>query len=125
MHRVAEKLDLSDQQKSEIRDVFKAHRAELQSEMEKIRAARKEQLAAIHGETFDEGAIRAAAAKVAGSEADLAVARGRIASEVRAILTPEQRVKAKELFSDAEAFRGEIFNRIHRRIGEGPFGGDS
>jgi len=125
LHRVAEKLDLSDEQKSGIHDVFKAHRTEMREVMDKVRAARQEQMAAIHGDTFDESAIRAAAAKVAAGEADMAVMRGKIASEIREILTPEQRVKAKELLKDAEAFRSEMFNRFHQRLGEGPFGGDS
>lgn len=126
LHQVAQKLDLTDEQRSGIREIFKSHRTELRDAMEKIRAAREEQNDAIHADAFDEGNIRAAAAKLAAAEADLAVARGRVASEVQALLTPEQRTKAKELLSQAQSFRRGMFERFHARSGAGgPFGGDS
>jgi Spy/CpxP family protein refolding chaperone len=126
MHKVAAKLDLTDEQKSGIREVFKSHRTELRDAMEKVRAARDEQNNAIHGDSFDEAAIRSAAAKLAASEADFAVLRGRVATEVQALLTPEQKIKAKELFSEARSFRKGMFERFHgKRGGEDSSAGDS
>ncbi len=124
LHRIADKLDLSESQRTDIREVFQAHRAEIKAEVEKLRTARQEQTAAIHADAFDEDAIRAASAKVAAAQADLAVARAKIASEVREILTPEQRVKAKAMMAKARAFAEERFQRFRGRTGEGPFGGD-
>lgn len=125
MHRIADKLGLTDAQRNEIQGILKAHKEELKGEMEKVRASRQDQFSAIHSETFDEGVIRAAAGKAAEAEADLAVTRGKIASEVREVLTPDQRAKAAEVLKDAQAFGNEMFHRFHQRLEEGPFGGDS
>lgn len=121
MDRIADKLDLTADQKSQIADLMKAHRDEIKANVAKIRAARQEEFAAIHADTFDESAIRAAAAKVGEAEADMAVSRGKIASEVRLVLTSEQRDKAKELLKDAQAFGNDLHNRFHERLNGGPF----
>jgi Spy/CpxP family protein refolding chaperone len=114
--RIADKLDLTEGQKAEIREVFKTHRDELKGEIETMRAARQAQLEAIHADTFDEATIRGAAAKVGEAEAELAVMRGKIASEVRTLLTPDQRVKAKAMLKDAQASGREIFGHFRHRL---------
>jgi Spy/CpxP family protein refolding chaperone len=120
MDRIADKLDLTADQKSQITDLMKSHRDEIKANMDKIRAARQAELAAIHADTFDESAIRAAAAKVAEAEADMAVSRGKIAAEVRQVLTSEQREKAKELLKDAQAAGNGLHYRFHDHLSNGP-----
>src|SRR5579872_1126528 len=73
VQRIARKLDLSPQQIQEIRAVFAAHKAELGAELAAVRTAREHQFDAIHAASFDEAAIRSAAAEVGQAEAALAV----------------------------------------------------
>jgi protein CpxP len=68
--------------------------------------------------TIDEAAIRAQAAKVASLEADLAVQRAHVAHEIRAVLTPGQLQKLKDMQTDADARIDGFLHRIANRIAE-------
>ena len=92
-----ERLDLTDAQREQVRAVVQAHDQELKALNDRSFAARKALELAVMADTFDEGAIRARSADMAAVEADLAVTRARIRSEVFQMLTPEQRAKAREL----------------------------
>ena len=61
-------------------------------------------------------AIRAQAAKVASLEADLAVERAHVAHDIRAVLTPEQLQKFKDMQIDADARFDGLLQRIANRI---------
>ena len=58
--------------------------------------------------TFDESAIRARAADVAAVDVDVAVAQGRIYSEVFQILTADQQTKLKKLQADMKERRAKM-----------------
>ena len=73
---------------------------------------------AIRAESFDESAIRSQAAKVAGLEADLAVQRAHVAHDIRAVLTPEQLQKLKELQVNADVRVDRALARVAKRIAE-------
>ena len=65
---------------------------------------------AVNNETFNEGAIRALAADLANVEADMAVARGRVYSQVFLILTSDQQAQLKQMqtrMAEREASRGD------------------
>ena len=68
-------------------------------------------------DVFDESTVRTAAGRVGAVEADLAVARARMANEVQQVLTPEQLAEARALHDRmrerADEWRG------HRRWGRG------
>ena len=92
--RWAEKLALlgvTEQQRDHIRGIVREHRPGLEPLVKQYVAERRALRDAIHGETVDEKAIRAQASKVAKAGADLALARAKVAHEVRAVLTPEDR----------------------------------
>jgi len=90
LDRMTEQLDLSDQQRQDLDAVFAAHRKAMRSTHEAMSAARETLDSQIHAETFDERAIRKAAAVMAVLEADQAVGRAKLFQEIRGILTPEQ-----------------------------------
>ena len=81
--------------------IFERHRDTVRAEREALRAGRRAQFEAVHGASFDEERIRAAVATTARAQADLVVTRARIAGDVRAMLTPEQRTELDEMIAEA------------------------
>ena len=92
-----ERLGVSDAQREQVKAITESHDGEVKALNDRAFAAHQAVQLAVMADVFDEGAIRAKSADLAAVEADLAVSRGRIRSEVFQILTPEQRAKAKEL----------------------------
>jgi periplasmic protein CpxP/Spy len=93
LRRIAEKLNLTDSQKSQIKAVWAGEKDTLKSLSGRLRDARKNLRAAIHANDANEADVRAASAKVAGVEADLAVERMKLYGKIAPILTDEQRRK--------------------------------
>jgi len=116
--RIAERLDLTPQQIQDIRGIFTAHKTELDGELDQVQQARSRLFDAIHADIFDEAAIRSASTAVGQAETQLAVTRGRIVSEVRATLTPEQQERAKDMLADARAFGHGLMDRLRSRLAD-------
>jgi periplasmic protein CpxP/Spy len=96
-------LDLSDEQRQEVRRIMELHKAERQAIGERLREARRAQSEAVMAVPVDESAVRARSADLAKVESDAAVLRARMHSEVYNVLTPEQQEKAKALRAEREA----------------------
>jgi Spy/CpxP family protein refolding chaperone len=92
-----ERLGLSDAQREQVRTIVQSHDDELKALNDRAFAAHQALEASVIADVVDEGAIRARSADVAAVEADLAVTRARIRSEVLPVLTPQQRALASEL----------------------------
>jgi Spy/CpxP family protein refolding chaperone len=97
-----QQLDLSAQQREQIRTILRDHRDEARALRERMEADRHELQAAIQSEPVNERLIREQAARVAAVEADLAVMRASVGAEVKAVLTVEQRQGAAVIRSRAE-----------------------
>lgn len=95
-------LDLSDAQKTQVRDIMQRHRQQLQPTMQRLEQAMQAQRAAINQVPVNETAVRQAAASVASVQADLAVEQARLHADVWNILTPDQQEKAKQLEQQAQ-----------------------
>jgi protein CpxP len=95
--KMAKELQLTDQQKQQIKEIFARNKPQAEPLMKQMHTERRALRSLIQADAIDEAAIRAQSAKIAAVEADLAVQHARVAKEVRAILTPEQIVKEKEL----------------------------
>jgi len=95
-------LDLTDAQREQVRAAVESHRDEQKAIGDRMQAARKALHEAIAADTFNEDAIRAAAAQIGAVEADAAVLQAKIRAEIFALLTPEQVQKAKQLRSQME-----------------------
>jgi len=89
-------LDLTEQQQDQIKAVMNRHQKEMQELDEKIDAARKSVHEAVRADTFNEQAIRDAQKPLATEMENMAVLRGKIFSEIRPVLTPEQLTQLKE-----------------------------
>jgi protein CpxP len=110
------RLDLTEAQRTQVRQVMDGHRDELRAVGERLAAARKAQHDAVTAATLDEQAVRAKSAELAEVMADAAVLRARVHSEVFAVLTPEQQAKAAELKTQREARRQQMRERIRERM---------
>jgi periplasmic protein CpxP/Spy len=109
-------LDLSDEQRAQVRQVMDSHRDELRAIGEKLGAAHRAQNEAATAVPFDEQVVRAKAADVAAVAADAAVLHARVHSEVFAVLTPEQQAKAAELKAQRQARREQMRERVRERV---------
>lgn len=106
--RLLQRLQLTDAQREQVKAVMDSHREDMRAIADRGLPARKALHSAITAGSFDESAIRAAAATVAMVESDMAVLQGRIHGEVWQILTPEQQ-------KQANAWQAEM----ERRMAEG------
>lgn len=91
--RIADRLDLSDTQREQARDVLKSHKGEILAAIRQVRSSRSALRQAIDAERVDEGAIRGRAADLGRAEADAAVLRARIRAEILPILNDDQKRK--------------------------------
>jgi protein CpxP len=93
-------LNLTDQQKEQIRTIAQGHREKVRGFAGQVREARIALREAV-ASGADEAAIRAKSAEIAKVEADLAVFGAGLRKEILGVLTPEQQAKAKELQQQA------------------------
>lgn len=118
LQRAKEKLALTDDQKSQIKGVVKADKDAITSLMTRMREARTELREAIRSADATEASVRAAAAKVAAVEADVAVQRMKMHAKINPILTDEQRGKIAQFQAYMETVRDNIVDRIEERLAE-------
>lgn len=97
-----EKLNLSTDQRAQLRAVISAHRANLTNFTVSEREARASLFASIHAESVQETQIRTASATVAAIDADFAVERARTFADAAAVLTPEQRAIIENFVSEMQ-----------------------
>jgi Spy/CpxP family protein refolding chaperone len=95
--RLARTLDLSADQKAQIKSVLRSHATEIQAQMAAGSAARRALHDAIIAVPMDESAIRARSAEVGSTQANGAVLFARIRAEVLPILTDDQKQKLQGL----------------------------
>ena len=89
--RLAEKLNLTDDQKAQIKEVLHGEKDTLKGLLGQWHEARANLRAAIRAGDATEASVRVASARVAAVEADLAVERMKIYGKIAPILTEEQR----------------------------------
>ena len=92
-----DQLNLTDAQRDQVKNIVDSHRADLQVLGERFGTARRNLESVISADVTDEAAIRARAGDVAAVDADMAVMRARIRSQVFQILTPDQQTTLKNL----------------------------
>jgi Spy/CpxP family protein refolding chaperone len=90
------RLDLSDDQKAQLKQIRESHAAEFKAVRDKSRAAHDGMRDLLAAETINESAIRAKSADVAAAEADMLILNAKVRKESMQILTAEQLAKLKE-----------------------------
>ena len=111
-------LGATDDQKAQVKVILRKYQPTVGPLIKQVVTERRALRDTIRAETIDETAVRAQAAKVASLEADLAVQRAHVAHEIRAVLTPGQLQKLKDMQTDADARIDGFLHRIANRIAE-------
>lgn len=89
-------LDLSDDQKEQLKKIAESHAAEFKAIGEKTRAAHEGMRELLEADTINESAIRAKSQEVAAAQADAMILDAKIRKESLQILTADQLAKLKE-----------------------------
>ena len=110
--RLAEKLNLTADQKSQIKTILAGEKDTLKPLLAALHDARKNLRTAIRASDASEASVRATSAKVAGAEADLAVERLKLYGKISPILTDEQREKISAFEQRADEFVDAAIDRI-------------
>jgi Spy/CpxP family protein refolding chaperone len=100
-------LNLTDEQKAQVEKIRTSFEESTKALHEQLRALHESQPDPLSTGTFDEAAVRAAAEARARVEVELEVARARMASQVFALLTAEQRAQLNERRQQFEQKRQE------------------
>jgi len=96
---MAKELDLSDAQLAQVKAITTKHEEAFGQTMERTHEARAAVQRTIHDVAATEAQVREAAASVALLESQTAVEHHRMAIEISAVLTADQRAKLAELFA--------------------------
>src|SRR5262249_38749375 len=105
-------LGLSDLQKAEIKRVVRAHGEEILSQIQSQTDMRKELRELIVAGTVDEGLIRQRAEAIGRVEADGALLRARIHSEIWPIFNDEQRAKITTFYQMMEHNNDRLLSSV-------------
>jgi protein CpxP len=100
-------LNLTDEQKAQIEKIRSSSEESMKALHDQLRALHESQPEPFSGAAFDEAAVRAAAEARAKVEVELEVARARMASQVFAVLTAEQKAQLNERRQQFEQQRQE------------------
>jgi protein CpxP len=92
-----QQLDLTDDQKAQLKTIAESHRDEFREAGQKVGAAREAMRALLEADQIDENAIRAKSTEVAAAEAEVAILNAKVRQQSMQVLTSEQLAKLKEL----------------------------
>jgi len=109
--RFAEKLNLTDAQKEQVKQITTRFDESTKTLREQLHGARDNKLDMLSGGTFDEAAVRTAAQARANLHVEMEVARARMMSEMFAILTPEQKAQLAAEHEKMEQMRQQRGDR--------------
>lgn len=112
MGRLAGKLELTDAQRDEVKQIIAAHRQEIATVAKPLVDAGRTLKDATKAEPSDEKAIRAAAANVGKALGDAAMVASKVKVEVRAVLTPDQQAKLDEMGDNLAGSVDAIISRL-------------
>jgi Spy/CpxP family protein refolding chaperone len=110
MGRALASLDLTDEQKSQLKAILKDEEPKIEPLMDRVLSTKKDLFDAVHARTFDEKSVRSASSAAAQATTDMAVEKARLVSRFRDVLTDEQQDRL-------EAIHKEHEERLERRIG--------
>lgn len=108
-------LDMTADQRKEIRTIVKSHRAEFLEVARPITEKRRALRDAVLAEVPDEAAIRAASEDLAAVIGDAAVLGATVSSEVREVLTDEQIEKIGQMILDNTLAADEFLDKMAAR----------
>src|SRR5262245_5374653 len=99
-------LDLTDDQRAQLKQIAESHREEFRAAGEKSRAAHEGMRALMEADQIDENAIRARSQEIAAAEAEVMILNAKVRQQSMQVLTSEQVAKLKELRAQGPRRRG-------------------
>ena len=122
LEKIADELSLSDEQRTQIKQILEAEKTKIQALMETARTTH-EQLKDLGTDgAFNEEKVNQLAAQQAETTRQLIVEKERTKAAIFAVLTPEQRTKASEMKNKFEdKMRGGFGKRFGRGDSEPKF----
>jgi Spy/CpxP family protein refolding chaperone len=93
VNRMAQKLNLSDAQVQQVRQIFDAHHDQMTAQFQALRNARQTLRQATLATPVEEGAIRSAAQALAQAEGDAALLRAQVHAQIVPLLDADQQQK--------------------------------
>lgn len=118
VQRIIKGLGLTDDQISKIKTQLRAEKDTLVPLLKNLHDTRKTLRDTVNQPGASEADVRAAAAKVAAVEADLAVERAKLSGKIAPILTEEQVQKAKDFQAKADDFVINALKTVGEKLGE-------
>lgn len=100
-------LNLTEAQRTQLQQIREQHRADMQSAMEKLAAARKAQRAAIESVPVDEAKIASLTQDLTQPEVDVAIQTARLNAAVWGVLTDAQKAQVEQLRAERQARASE------------------
>jgi Spy/CpxP family protein refolding chaperone len=105
-------LNLTDEQREEMKKIAQAHRPEIAAAAAKVIGAKRSLAEEVLAEQPDEQKVRAAASKLAEAIGDAAVLASKVVPEGRKVLTPEQREKIKATRAQCQKAEDDYLKEI-------------
>ncbi|MDB6015751.1 MAG: hypothetical protein JWR19_240 [Pedosphaera sp.] len=118
LERAKEKLGLTDEQMGKIKTELGAEKGTLSGLLTSLHDARVGLREVIQKNGATESEIRAASAKVAAVEADLAVERAKLYGRISPILTAEQLAKVSEFQQRVDDFMDDAIKSLGERLAQ-------
>lgn len=100
-------LDLTDEQKAQMKTIRQASKESTKSIREQMKANRQKLQTLSESGTFDEAQVKAIAAEQGNLSAQMIVEKEKVKTQMLAILTPEQKAKAAEMKAQFKQKREE------------------
>lgn len=116
--RMAEKLNLTDAQKEQLKQITEASRAKIKPLMESLRANHQKMETLTANGQFDEAQVQAAAQEQAQISAQLIVEKARVKAQMFQILTDEQKAQAAQMKEQMKNKMKERFKNRGQRNAE-------
>ncbi len=111
------RLDLSEDQRAQVRNVMEQNQAALREAEGRVRAARGALSEAVNADVFNEGAIRAVANELGLAEGEAAIQRAYVRGQIWQLLTPDQQAAALEAQAEFDERRDHRRERMRERRG--------
>ena len=116
--RAKSTLGITDEQAAQIKAQFKSEKKNITSLLTRLHDSRIDLRNAIQSADASEATVRAASAKLATVESDMAVERLKLHSKIAPLLTSDQQKKLQDMEASADQFVDLVINRIGRRLAE-------
>jgi len=118
LERAKAKLGVTDEQAAQIKAQFKSEKENITSILTRMHDSRIDLRHAIQTADANESTVRAASAKVAAVEADMAVERLKLHNKIAPLLTNDQQKKLQDMEANADQFVDAVINRIGNRLAQ-------